>query len=78
MTRRGAGRSRYGKTWWGDKFLGAFDQVDHANRLPRGVTYANNGSCSRVRICGGTVTAEVQGSEYRPYQVRSPMILGAR
>lgn len=39
----GATRKSYGNTWWGKQWLEAFNQIDNANRLPRGKTYANKG-----------------------------------
>jgi len=71
---KGPGRTRYGLTWWGGKFLDAFNGIDFSNRLPRGVTYANNGSCSDIVIKseGGNccVQAQVQGSDWEPYRVK--------
>lgn len=65
-----SGSRFYGKTWWSDRFLNAFEGIDFANRLPRGVTYSRNGSCSGIRIeKGGHVKAEVQGSDRYPYKV---------
>ncbi|CAD7928313.1 unnamed protein product, partial [Amoebophrya sp. A120] len=62
--------SKYGKTWWGGKFLDAFNGIDETNRLPRGVTYANNGSCAGIKLEKNEVRASVQGSDPTPYQVR--------
>lgn len=66
----GPGKNSFGKTWWGGEFLNAFTGIDFSNRLPRGVTYANNGSCSGIKITKNIVTASVQGSEYHPYRVQ--------
>ena len=70
MPPKGPGRSRYGKTWWGGKFLDAFNGIDFSNRLPRGVTYANNGSCSEIKVERNIVSASVQGSDWEPYRVK--------
>jgi SNF2 family DNA or RNA helicase/uncharacterized Zn finger protein len=59
----------YGKTWWGRKWLEAFNDIDNENRLPRGKAYANRGAVLSVNILGNTVTARVQGSRRTPYKV---------
>lgn len=59
----------YGRTWWGKKWLDAFNGIDDENRLPRGRTYANKGAVSNIRVLGNTVTARVQGSRPTPYKV---------
>jgi len=61
---------QFGNTWWGEKWLDALSGTDYENRLPRGKTYARNGSVKEVSISGHNVSARVQGSRPRPYQVR--------
>ena len=60
---------QYGRTWWGAQWLQALSQIDYDNRLPRGRTYANNGSVQDLAIEGSRVRASVQGSRPRPYAV---------
>ena len=60
---------QYGRTWWGAQWLQALTQIDHDNRLPRGRTYANRGAVRDLRVAGSLVTARVQGSRPRPYDV---------
>ena len=31
--------TKYGKTWWGEQWLGALKNIDYSNRLPRGASY---------------------------------------
>jgi uncharacterized Zn finger protein len=57
-------RSAWGKRWC-DALEG---QADFANRLPRGRTYARNGSVVHLGIAKGELTAVVSGSEL--YDVR--------
>jgi uncharacterized Zn finger protein/superfamily II DNA or RNA helicase len=59
----------YGRTWWGKKWLDAFNGIDDENRLPRGRTYANKGAVSNIQVHGNVVTARVQGSHPTPYKV---------
>ncbi len=61
---------RYGQTWWGKQWLQSLDNIDYNNRLPRGRSYANKGAVKEVKIGGNTITAKVQGSRPRPYQIR--------
>ena len=62
-------QARYGLTWWGAQWLQALTQIDHDNRLPRGRTYVNRGAVRDLLVAGSTVSARVQGSRTRPYDV---------
>jgi len=60
---------QYGRTWWGAQWLQALTQIDHDNRLPRGRTYANRGAVHDLVVADSQVSARVQGSRSRPYEV---------
>ena len=60
----------YGQTWWGQKWLETFNDIDDENRLPRGRTYANTGKAHDIKIQGNIVTAKVSGSRPSPYKVK--------
>jgi len=62
-------RKTYGNTWWGKQWLNALTHIDNSNRLPRGRTYANKGAARDIEIKGNSVTAKVQGSRSRPYNI---------
>ncbi|MBI4600262.1 DEAD/DEAH box helicase [Candidatus Uhrbacteria bacterium] len=62
-------RIEFGNTWWGEKWLDALTVIDCENRLPRGKSYARNGSVSSITIAGAIVRATVQGSQRQPYRV---------
>ncbi len=62
------GNQNYGTTWWGQQWLNAFNNISDENRLPRGRTYANNGSVRNIDIHGSLIQAKVQGSYL--YQIR--------
>ncbi|WP_348823067.1 hypothetical protein [Flavobacterium aestuarii] len=52
----------YGKTWWGLQWLNTLSNIDYDNRLPRGKSYANNGSVTKITIKGNRIEAKVAGS----------------
>jgi len=56
----------FGRTWWGERFIGALEQFTDAGRLGRGRSYAGNGRILSWQIEHGTVTAKVRGS-INPY-----------
>ena len=52
------------KSFWGKAWCGHMEQLgDYANRLPRGRTYARNGSVCHLEIKPGAVEAIVSGSQ---------------
>ena len=66
-----AGRGReLARTWWGKAWCGNLERyADFANRLPRGRTYARNGSVLDLQIAANSVTALVMGSNPKPYTI---------
>ncbi len=60
---------KFGKTWWGEQFLKALTDIDYSNRLPRGRSYANNGSVLTIKTENNRVEARVRGSRSTPYSV---------
>ena len=61
--------AKYGQTWWGEKWLNALSDIDYSNRLPRGKTYANNGSVLTLKIKENCIQAKVRGSRKMPYSI---------
>lgn len=59
--------TKYGKTWWGEQWLGALKNIDYSNRLPRGASYARNGMVQEIIFSGNTIKAKVRGSRRTPY-----------
>lgn len=58
------------KTWWGKAWNNNLESyADYSNRIGRGKTYVRNGSVLDLKISKGSVTALVQGSRAKPYQV---------
>ncbi|AYF74982.1 hypothetical protein D7D52_15205 [Nocardia yunnanensis] len=57
----------FARTWWGRAFLEAVEQVADQGRLARGRSYARTGQVVNYRLEPGIVSAEVQGSQPRPF-----------
>jgi uncharacterized Zn finger protein len=62
-------RGEIGETWWSQRFIAALKEVADAGRLTRGRSYARSGQVMDLRVRPGAVTAKVQGSRPRPYEV---------
>ncbi|WP_040774913.1 SWIM zinc finger family protein [Nocardia pneumoniae] len=62
-SRRGA----FGRTWWGKALVDSVERMAEPGRLARGRNYARSGQVVNYRIEPGAVTAEVQGSQPRPF-----------
>lgn len=61
--------TEFSKTWWGENWLRSLTHIDFSNRLPRGRSYARNGSVKDMLIGGNNVSSKVQGTRRRPYLV---------
>lgn len=61
---------RIADTWWGDAWCRNIDfYADQMNRLSRGKNYVRSGLVIDLCLDGGTVTAKVQGSRKKPYDI---------
>jgi len=66
-------------TFWGKSWCEAMESdADFENRLPRGRTYARNGSVVHLEVSAGTVTAVVSGSALYDVTVRVKALPDAR
>lgn len=61
--------SQFGKTWWGQQWLNALNNIDYSNRLPRGSSYARKGAVTKIDIQDNRIRAKVAGSRPKPYNV---------
>ncbi len=52
----------FSRTWWGQKFLAALEQLTDPGRLSRGRSYASGGRITSFEIKDGCVQATVRGS----------------
>lgn len=58
--------SEFSRTWWGQRFIDAIEQITDAGRLSRGRSYARGNKVKQFTIDKGMVTAKVRGS-VNPY-----------
>jgi len=63
-------RGAIGDTWWSKAFIGALESFADKGRLTRGRSYARAGQVISLEVRPGLVTAKVQGSRAKPYDVR--------
>jgi uncharacterized Zn finger protein len=63
-------RGAIGEQWWSRRFIGVLESYGMSGRLARGRSYARAGQVLDFELSQGKVTARVQGSRIRPYQVR--------
>ena len=58
------------RTWWGKSWNKNLESYsDYSNRIGRGRSYIRHGAVLDLRITDGKISALVQGSAARPYQV---------
>jgi len=62
-------RGDIGTSWWSRRFLDVLESFAIGGRLARGKAYARKGQVMSLEIVAGRVTAAVQGSRARPYDV---------
>ncbi|MER7444906.1 SWIM zinc finger family protein [Micromonospora avicenniae] len=62
-------RGAIGRSWWSRRFLEVLESFALGTRLTRGRSYARAGQVVRLDIAPGMVSAVVQGSRPRPYDV---------
>ncbi len=67
------------RTFWGEAWCEHLESMgDYANRLPRGRTYARNGSVVDLRIDTGKITALVSGSDLYKIEITVSPLAKAR
>jgi len=62
-------RGGFGESWWAKRWIGVLESFNIGSRLTRGRSYARKGQVLSIAIDDGEVTAKVQGSRPRPYDV---------
>jgi len=63
-------KGKVGETWWSQRFIAVLESFRIGARLERGKRYARSGQVMDLDIEPGAVTARVQGTRARPYDVR--------
>lgn len=62
--------TKIAKTWWGKSWNDNLERYsDYENRIGRGRSYVRNGAVLDLKITSGNISALVQGSRSKPYQV---------
>src|SRR3954469_12046394 len=59
----------FGESWWAGRWQAVLESFRVGGRLARGRTYARQGQVLNIDIAEGRVTARVQGSRPKPYDV---------
>jgi uncharacterized Zn finger protein len=62
-------RGGFGTSWWASRWIAVLESFDIGARLGRGRSYARSGQVLSIEIEEGRVTAKVQGSRPKPYDV---------
>ena len=62
-------RGAIGESWWSRRFIDVLESFALGTRLTRGRAYARAGQVVSLSVAPGVVSASVQGSNPRPYQV---------
>src|SRR5260370_34091937 len=65
QTKRGA----FGTSWWAKRWIQVLESFNIGARLQRGRSYARGGQVLAIAVGPGEVTAKVQGSRPKPYDV---------
>jgi uncharacterized Zn finger protein len=63
-------RGTFGESWWARRWITVLESFDIGARLGRGRSYARRGQVLSIEIDKGKVTARVQGSRPKPYDVK--------
>ncbi len=59
----------FGQSWWARRWIALLESFNIGARLGRGRSYARSGQVLSIEINKGNVSAEVQGSRPKPYDV---------
>src|SRR5689334_2231690 len=62
-------RGSFGSTWWAKRWIAVLESFHIGGRLERGRSYARRGQVLKIDVGKGKVTARVQGSQPKPYEV---------
>lgn len=62
-------RGGFGQSWWAKRWIAVLESFNIGARLGRGRSYARRGQVVSIAIDKGSVTAAVQGTRAKPYDV---------
>ena len=63
-------RGTFGESWWARRWIAVLESFDIGARLGRGRSYARRGQVVSIEIEKGNVSAKVQGSRPKPYDIK--------
>jgi uncharacterized Zn finger protein len=66
---RSARGAKFGESWWAQRWIQVLESFGLGARLGRGRRYARSGQVTALHTDAGCVTAKVQGSRPKPYDV---------
>ncbi|MBM3766310.1 MAG: hypothetical protein FJW32_13055 [Acidobacteria bacterium] len=64
---------KFGENWWAKRWIEVLEGFEMGSRLNRGRDYAKKGHVLAIQIDEGQVTARVQGSRPKPYDIEVKM-----
>jgi uncharacterized Zn finger protein len=62
-------RGAFARQWWGKEWISRLERFNDSARLARGRSYARKGQVTGLDVASKGVSAKVQGSRVRPYNV---------
>lgn len=62
-------RGGFGQSWWAKRWIAVLESFNIGARLGRGRSYARRGRVASIAVAKGSVTAAVQGTRAKPYEV---------
>jgi uncharacterized Zn finger protein len=62
-------RGGFGQSWWAKRWIAVLESFNIGARLGRGRSYARRGQVVSIAIDKGSVTAAVQGTRAKPYDI---------
>ncbi|HZV04397.1 MAG TPA: SWIM zinc finger family protein [Gemmataceae bacterium] len=62
-------RGGFGESWWAKRWITVLESFNIGARLQRGRRYARDGQVLSIEIEKGRITARVQGSRPKPYEI---------
>lgn len=68
-------RGDIGEKWWSKRWVGVLESFSASERLARGRSYARKGQVASIDIKRGLVSAKVQGSMPKPYNITIKLAL---
>jgi len=62
-------RGGFGQSWWAKRWIAVLESFNIGARLGRGRSYARRGQVVSIAIAKGSISAAVQGTRPKPYEV---------